>query len=141
MKQVVIKEHKAIDSTKPLVEVVDVTKKYKNKVALNNVNLVINSGDRIGVIGANGSGKSTLNEIIGGIRQPTSGKVHRQENLTIGLQFQESKYPIRISVMDMIKYYLNTFNISKKDGHLRELLRTYQLIGMENKFVEGLFGG
>ncbi|WP_342256343.1 ATP-binding cassette domain-containing protein [Spiroplasma endosymbiont of Poecilobothrus nobilitatus] len=141
MKQVVIKEHKVIDSTKPLVEVVDVTKKYKNKVALNNVNLVINSGDRIGVIGANGSGKSTLNEIIGGIRQPTSGKVHRQENLTIGLQFQESKYPIGISVMNMIKYYLNTFNISKKDGHLRELLRTYQLIGMENKFVEGLSRG
>ncbi|MFU0252001.1 ATP-binding cassette domain-containing protein [Spiroplasma sp. Moj] len=101
MKQVVIKERKAIDSTKPLVEIVDVTKKYKNKVALNNVNLVINPGDRIGVIGANESGKSTLSEIIGGIRQPTSGKVHRQENLTIGLQFQESKYPIGISVMDI----------------------------------------
>ncbi|WP_277939349.1 ATP-binding cassette domain-containing protein [Spiroplasma citri] len=89
MKQVVIKERKAIDATKSLVGVVDITKKYKNKIALNNVNLVINPGDRIGVIGANGSGKSTLSEIIGGIRQPTTGKVYRQENLTIGLQFQE----------------------------------------------------
>ncbi|APE74710.1 putative ABC-type transport system ATP-binding protein [Spiroplasma citri] len=89
MKQVVIKERKAIDATKSLVGVVDITKKYKNKIALNNVNLVINPGDRIGVIGANGSGKSTLSEIICGIRQPTTGKVYRQENLTIGLQFQE----------------------------------------------------
>ncbi|KAF0851452.1 ABC transporter ATP-binding protein/permease [Spiroplasma poulsonii] len=141
MKQTVVKERKAIDASKPLVEVIDITKKYKNKVALNKVNLVINPGDRIGVIGANGSGKSTLSEIIGGIRQATAGKVVRQENLTIGLQFQESKYPIGISVMDMIKYYLNTFNIPMTDSQLRELLRTYQLIGMENKFVEGLSGG
>lgn len=141
MKQTVVKERKEIDAHKPLVEVIDVTKKYKNKVALNNVSLVINPGDRIGVIGANGNGKSTLSEIIGGIQQVKVRKVVRQENLTIGLQFQESKYPIGISVMDMIKYYLNTFNIPITDSQLRDLLRTYQLIGMENKFVEGLSGG
>ncbi|WP_283272474.1 ABC transporter ATP-binding protein/permease [Spiroplasma sp. SV19] len=141
MKQIVVKEREAIDTTKPLVKVINVTKKYKSKIALNNINLVINSGDRIGIIGANGSGKSTLSEIIGGIRQATTGKVVRQENLTIGLQFQESRYPIGISVMDMIKYYLNTFSIAMTDNQLRELLRTYQLIGMENKFVERLSGG
>ncbi len=43
--------------------------------------------------------------------------------------------------MDMVKYYLSTFNILMKDGYLRELLRTYKLIGMENKFVKGLSGG
>lgn len=134
-------KRKPLDKKKPLVELRNVTKKYKNKVALDGINFVINSGDRIGIIGANGSGKSTMSEIIGGIRQPTSGEVIRQENLVIGLQFQDSKYPIGISVMDMIKYYLHTFGIAMTESQLKELLRTYQISGFENKFIESLSGG
>ncbi|MDQ7983257.1 MAG: ABC transporter ATP-binding protein/permease [Spiroplasma sp.] len=137
----ILKKRKPIDKTKPLVELKHITKKYKNKIALDNVSFVINPGDRIGIIGANGSGKSTVSEIIGGIRQPTAGQVIRQENLVIGLQFQDSKYPIGISVMDMIKYYLHTFSIKMTESQLKQLLKTYQLNGLENKFIEGLSGG
>lgn len=132
---------KAIDKKKPLVELKHITKMYKNKIALDKIDFVINPGDRIGIIGANGSGKSTMSEIIGGIRQPTSGEVFRQENLIMGLQFQDSKYPVGISVMDMIKYYLQTFSIEMKESQLKELLRTYQISGFENKFIESLSGG
>ncbi|WP_395473008.1 ATP-binding cassette domain-containing protein [Spiroplasma endosymbiont of Nomada rufipes] len=59
---------KKIDKSRPLVEILNLTKEYKNKIALDKVNLTINPGDRIGIIGANGSGKSTLSEIIGGIQ-------------------------------------------------------------------------
>ena len=136
-----LKKRKSIDKNKPLVELKHITKKYKNKLALDNVSFTINPGDRIGIIGANGSGKSTVSEIIGGIRQPTSGQVVRQENLVIGLQFQDSKYPIGISVMDMLKYYLHTFSIKMTEKQLKQLLKTYQLNGLENKFIEGLSGG
>ncbi|WP_342218250.1 ABC transporter ATP-binding protein [Spiroplasma endosymbiont of Amphimallon solstitiale] len=132
---------KKIDKSRPLVEILNLTKEYRNKVALNKVNLTINPGDRIGIIGANGNGKSTLSEIIGGIRKPTSGEIIRQEHLVNGLQFQESRYPAGISVMDMIKYYLHTFNISMKEDELLELLKTYQLLGIENKFIQTLSGG
>lgn len=137
----VTSKRKQINKKKPLVELKKVTKKYKNKIALSEIDFVINSGDRIGIIGANGSGKSTMSEIIGGIRQPTSGEVIRQENLIIGLQFQDSKYPIGISVIDMIKYYLHTFSIEMTEVQLKELLRTYQISGFENKFIESLSGG
>ena len=43
--------------------------------ALKNINLTINQGDFIGIIGRNGSGKSTLLKIIANIYPPTSGKV------------------------------------------------------------------
>ena len=43
--------------------------------ALNNINLEIKSGDRIGIIGNNGSGKTTLLRILAGIYQPSSGKI------------------------------------------------------------------
>ncbi|WP_422397335.1 ATP-binding cassette domain-containing protein [Spiroplasma endosymbiont of Tricholauxania praeusta] len=46
-----------------------------------------------------------------------------------------------MSVMDMIKYYLHTFNISMKEDELLELLKTYQLLGIENKFIQTLSGG
>ncbi|EQG12147.1 ABC transporter family protein [Clostridioides difficile 6042] len=47
-----------------------------NKViALNNVNLEINSGEFVSVIGPSGSGKSTLLHILSGLDNPTSGQV------------------------------------------------------------------
>ncbi len=138
--QNIVKKH-FIDYNKPLVEIKNVSKKYGHQLVLQNINLTINPGDRIGIIGANGSGKSTMSEIIGNIRKPTNGEVIRQKDLVIGLQFQESKYPIGISVMDMIKYYLKTFNIAITENQLKKLLDTYQISGFEKKFIEGLSGG
>lgn len=43
--------------------------------AIKNINLTINKGERIGIIGANGSGKTTLLKLITGIASPTRGRV------------------------------------------------------------------
>ncbi|MEL7009341.1 MAG: ABC transporter ATP-binding protein [Cyanobacteria bacterium J06588_4] len=45
------------------------------KMVLDNIDLTIESGEKIGIIGANGSGKSTMLKLIAGILQPTSGTV------------------------------------------------------------------
>ncbi|TPG51633.1 ABC transporter ATP-binding protein [Sphingomonas glacialis] len=44
---------------------------------LNSVNLSIEHGDKIGILGRNGAGKSTLIRIISGAEQPSDGRVHR----------------------------------------------------------------
>src|SRR5690606_19543232 len=51
-----------------------VRKKIEKK-ALKNINLTINDGEIIGLIGANGAGKTTLTKILSGIIYPTSGEV------------------------------------------------------------------
>ncbi len=54
------------------------------------VNLKINSGDKISLVGANGTGKSSLLKIINGDLQPESGKIQRQKRMTTGYLPQEN---------------------------------------------------
>lgn len=49
--------------------------KHKKHYALNGVNLTIQQGETVGIIGTNGSGKSTILKIITGVLNPTSGEV------------------------------------------------------------------
>lgn len=51
------------------------TKNYGGLVALNNIDLTVQSGRIIGLLGPNGSGKTTLIKIINGLLTPTSGSV------------------------------------------------------------------
>jgi len=66
--------------------------------ALNNIDLKINSGDRVGILGHNGSGKSSLLQVIAGIYEPTSGKIDQHGTLTAlidinqGLDFEATGY-------------------------------------------------
>ncbi|MFC7493327.1 MULTISPECIES: ABC-F family ATP-binding cassette domain-containing protein [unclassified Nocardioides] len=54
------------------------------------VSLAIEPGDRLLVTGANGSGKSTLLDVLAGVRQPTSGTVHRAAGVRVAHLAQES---------------------------------------------------
>lgn len=123
------------------IEMQNIFKEYKKKVVLNNINLKIENNDRIGIIGANGSGKTTLVEIIAGIRKSTKGTLLKKDNLVIGIQFQDSKYPVGISILDMISFYLETFNIKYSSEQLEELLKTYQLFDIRKKQITTLSGG
>ncbi|BAS56495.1 nitrate ABC transporter ATP-binding protein [Leptolyngbya boryana CZ1] len=72
--------HTEANPLTPLVEVEGVSKVYPKKdggeaVILENVNLTVNEGEFICVIGHSGCGKSTLLDMISGFRQPTAGEV------------------------------------------------------------------
>lgn len=65
---------------------------YKNFTALGNINLQIQQGEFVGIVGKNGSGKSTLLKIIAGIYKPTKGTVEVNGRiapfLELGIGFQ-----------------------------------------------------
>ena len=58
-----------------ILECTDLSKNYGQKVALKNVNLTIEPGQIVGLLGPNGSGKTTLIKLINGLLQPSSGTI------------------------------------------------------------------
>ena len=60
---------------KPYIDYIRKPFKKRNFYALKNVNINIQSGDRVGIIGENGAGKTTLLKLIGGLLYPTHGNV------------------------------------------------------------------
>ncbi|MBR4496953.1 MAG: ABC transporter ATP-binding protein [Acholeplasmatales bacterium] len=58
-----------------VIETKNLTKRYPNKTAANNVNMHVKKGDIYGFIGKNGAGKTTTMKMILGLANPTSGQV------------------------------------------------------------------
>ena len=58
------------------LKVVDVTKTFGTVVANNHVNLSVNKGEILAILGENGSGKSTLMNVISGLYAPDSGQIY-----------------------------------------------------------------
>jgi ABC-2 type transport system ATP-binding protein len=58
-----------------ILKTIGLTKQYRNKIAVNNVNMKIKKGDIYGFIGRNGAGKTTTIRMITGLVTPTSGEI------------------------------------------------------------------
>ena len=59
----------------PIIELVDLTKKYGTFTAVDQLNLTIQKGEIFGLLGPNGAGKSTTILMMLGLTEPTSGSV------------------------------------------------------------------
>jgi ABC-2 type transport system ATP-binding protein len=101
------------------IEVVNLTKKYGELVAVNDISFTVRRGELFAFLGPNGAGKSTTVEIIETIRKPTSGKVSilgmdvatrgREIKPRIGVLPQGFTSFDRITVYESIKYYGKLF--------------------------------
>ena len=58
-----------------ILKTTDLTKKYNNKIVVDNLNIEIRKGEIFGLLGPNGAGKSTTLKMITGILRPTSGSI------------------------------------------------------------------
>ena len=58
------------------VETINLTKKFKNNVAVNNVNLKIKDGELFALLGTNGAGKTTTIKMLSTLTIPTSGNIN-----------------------------------------------------------------
>ena len=94
---------------------------YDDRLILNNVNININEGDKIGLIGINGAGKSTLLKLILGERELDSGNIFKKNNLQIGYLQQNSGLESNNTIFDeMRSVFKKTFEVESKMRSLEE---------------------
>ena len=67
-----------------MISIEDVTVAYGGFVLLDKINFHISESDKIGLVGKNGAGKSTIMKLICGLQNPTSGRIDRPKELSIG---------------------------------------------------------
>jgi len=108
------------------LEIINLYFKYPNtdSYSLNNINLIINNGDMIGIIGPSGSGKSTLVDVILGLLNSTSGNIKiNNTDLFTDLSFLKAKvgyvsqniYLIDDTIKRNIAFGLNDDEINNTD--------------------------
>ena len=132
---------------------------YKNKIIIDSINLSINEGEWLGIIGANGSGKSTLIKGICRIIKPQNGKVflrgkdiNNLSNKSISQQIsflpQGINSNLSISVSDLVALgrspYKNfwNFDLTKKDQSIiEESLKLVDIFELKNCLLNEISGG
>jgi branched-chain amino acid transport system ATP-binding protein len=111
-----------------ILEATKVKKKFGGFVALNDIDLTIRRGERVGLIGPNGSGKSTLTNCLCGAIKPDGGSVsfagqtidgvsaHERARLGIGRSFQLPRPFHSLSLLDNIRVPLK-YVVNRRAGH------------------------
>lgn len=88
-----------------MLKAVGITKKYNRHIILSGVDLSVEKGEGIALVGENGCGKSTLIRILSGLTKPTSGKVYGYSKLRMG--FIPDRYEkISLTIRNFMRHML-----------------------------------
>ena len=140
-----------------MITLTGLNKRYKNHLALSDINLSIEAGEIFGIIGKSGAGKSTLLRCINLLERPDSGTIHvnqqdilaltpqelREARHHIGMIFQHFNLLQAKTVYDNIALPLRIQGLSNEAIHERvnELLSLVELSHKANAYPAALSGG
>ena len=127
-----------------MIKLVNVNKSFKERAVLRNVNLTVNAGDTLTIIGGSGSGKSTLLRLMVGLIMPTSGEIwiddqeisHMEEEaldkvrLKMGMVFQYSALFDSMTVGENVAFGLREHTKYPEDKIQRIVAEKLALVGL-----------
>lgn len=111
----------------PLLTVEHVAAGYADSPVLERVQLTINPGTRLGLLGRNGAGKSTLIKILAGVLAPLAGRIETGQGLSIGYFAQHQLEQLRPDWSPL--RHLQTPNERASDQELRNFLGGFDFVG------------
>ena len=133
------------------IEVINLSKTYKSKKAVSNINFKINENEIMGLLGPNGCGKTTTIGMILGLLKPTSGKVFIN-----GLDIEKNKIsilhkmnfispyielPKKLTVRQNLIVYGKLYNIQNLDDQIKYLSNKLRLDTLLDKITGELSSG
>ena len=141
-----------------MIQLENVSKSYKNGVhALRNINLTIEDGEFVYIIGPTGSGKSTLIKLLDGEEIPDEGDVIVNDvnvgklkhskvpyyRRNIGVVFQDLRLLPALTIFENISFALEVIGMDKRDirRRVREVLELVSLSDKARAFPNQLSGG
>lgn len=130
------------------IVVKNLTKKYGDHVAVDDLSFQVRKGEVFGLLGANGAGKSSTIECILGTRKMDSGEVSILEMNPIkertkvfervGVQFQEAKYQEQVKVEELCEM---TASVYRNPQNYEILLADFEIADKKKTLVKELSGG
>ena len=134
------------------LEVKNLEKKFKNFVAVNNVNFIINEGKTLGLLGPNGCGKTTTIGMLLGLIKPSNGeilineinleKLNREKVLSkINFASPYVELPKKLTVKENLEIYGRLYGIEYLSDRIIELVKDLNLSSFINKKTGELSSG
>ncbi|WP_430613817.1 ABC transporter ATP-binding protein [Flavobacterium sp. JP2137] len=136
-----------------MLRIEDVAFAYDEKRVLNQINLQIESGSHIALLGESGCGKSTLLQLIYGLFDTDEGKIYWKDSEVLGPKFhlvpgmEQMKYLAQdfdlmphITVAENVGKYLSNVNMTEKNIRINELLELVEMTefaGVKAKYLSG----
>lgn len=139
-----------------IIKMKHIKKTYDDKVIIKDLNLDINKGEFITVIGSSGCGKTTVLKMINGLNTPDKGDIFingkniKNENIIelrrkIGYSIQGSALFPHLTVEKNISYVLDLINEKNRDEIKESILKLIKVVGLEdnilNRYPDQLSGG
>ncbi len=135
------------------IKTIDLVKKYKDKTAVDKLNLEIEKGELFALLGVNGAGKTTTIKMLSCLSVPTSGDAlllghsineHRQEiKEIINVSPQETAIARSLSVRENLELIAGIYGIDKKTAKAKaqEMLEAFELTEVAKSKAKTLSGG
>ena len=138
--------------SEPFLQIIDVSKRFDNVVALDKVNLKIAKSEIFSLLGSSGCGKSTLLRIIAGFEKPDEGRILLEgKDITklppyvrpLNIMFQNYALFPHLNVTNNIQFGLKEEKISKEEinSRVNEILNLLELNGLEKRKINEISGG
>ena len=136
-----------------MIQIKNLTKKYGNFVAVDNLTFEINNGEIIGLLGQNGAGKTTTMNMITGFIEPTEGNIlidgedilKNGKNIRKKIGYMPENTPLYkdLTVKEFVKFMAELKYVSKSEikKEVEEILKKVGIIDVKNKLIKNLSRG
>ena len=133
------------------IETKKLTKKFKDKIAVNGIDLNIKQGELFALLGTNGAGKTTTIKMLSGLILPTSGSIKILDmdmkkdvfkiKEMLNVSPQETAIAPNLTVKENLEFMAGVYQIKDKDKKINELIKLFKLDEVLNKRAKTLSGG